>query len=79
MQPVGFYDPSFGVILELSFLSIHNKRIATEKQPKQLNMKIWISGFWANGVARPTKNHKLSPFGDVLQPVGFYDPMFGVI
>ena len=42
-------------------------------------MKIRISGFWANGVARSTRNQKLSPFGNVLQPVGFYDPIFGVI
>ena len=30
-------------------------------------------------MARSTKNQKLSPFGDVLQPVGFYDPIFAVI
>ena len=42
-------------------------------------MKIWISGFWANAMARSTRNQKLSPFGKVLQPVAFYDPIFGVI
>ena len=42
-------------------------------------MKIMISDFWANGVGKSTKNQKLSPFGNVLQPVGFYDPIFGVI
>ena len=42
-------------------------------------MNIGISDLWANGVARSTKNQKLSPFGNVLQPVGFYDPIFRVI
>ena len=42
-------------------------------------MKIRISDFWANGVARSTRNQKLSSCGNVLQPVGFYDPIFGVI
>ena len=46
-----------------------------EKEQKQQKRQIWISGFWANGVARPTGNQKLSPFGGVLQPVGFYDPI----
>ena len=42
-------------------------------------MNIGISDFWANGVARSTRNQKLSPFGNVLQPVAFYDLIFRVI
>ena len=54
-------------------------RIAVEKGPKRHNLKIRISGFWANGVARSTRNQKLSPFGNVFQPIALYDPIFGVI
>ena len=53
--------------------------MSSRKEPKEENIQIRISDFWANGVARSTKNQKLSPFGNVLQPVGFYDPIFGVI
>ena len=44
------------------------------------NNKTYKSGFlafWASGVARSTRNQKLFPFGNVLQPVGFYDPTSG--
>ena len=54
-------------------------RIAVEKEPTEQNMQIRISDFWPNGVATSTRNQKLSPFRNVLQPAGFYDPIFGVI
>ncbi len=66
LQPVGFYDPIFGVIWEVRKFFFEN-------------IKIRISDFWAKGVAKSTKNQKVAPFGNVLQPVGFYDPIFGVI
>ena len=69
---------TFLFILVFSF-EMPFTRIAVEKEPKEQNMKIWISDFLANGVARPTRNQKLSPFGNVFQPVAFYHPMFGVI
>ncbi len=52
---------------------------AVKKKQKRQNMKIRISDFWANGVARSMRKQKLSPVGNVLQPVGFHDPIFGVI
>ena len=62
---------------EIRLIAFHWE--SSTKRAKEENIKIRISDFWAKGVAKSTKNQKLSPFGNVLQPVGFYDPIFGVI
>ena len=46
---------------------------------KKIGEKIRISGFWASGVARSTKNPTLSPSGNATQPVGLCDPIVWVI